>query len=138
MTVKTAVERFQQAIAGTVIVLAMLATAAATIRLGWTFVRDLFSPPFGLLTVGELQELFGQFLIVLIGLELLETIEHIVVEKRVHVESILLLAMIAMARKVIVLEVRNVPPAAMLSVAAVFVGLAAGYYTIGRIGQRGM
>jgi uncharacterized membrane protein (DUF373 family) len=136
MTMKTAVERFQQAIASTVVVLAMLATSAATIRLAWTFVRDLFSPPFGLLTVAELQELFGQFLIVLIGLELLETIENMVVEKRVHVESVLLVAMIALARKVIVLEVHDVAPAAMLSVAAVFVGLAAGYYTIGRIGNR--
>ena len=130
---KSFLDRFQQTIASTVIVLAMLATAAAIIRLALTFIRDLFSPPFGLLTVAELQDLFGHFLIVLIGLELLETIESSVSERRIRVASVLLVAMIALARKVIVLEVSDVPPTGMLSLAALFVGLAVSYYVVGRL-----
>ncbi|MFA7136156.1 MAG: phosphate-starvation-inducible PsiE family protein [Bacteroidales bacterium] len=49
-----------------------------------------------------LLDLFSLFLVLLIGLELLETVKAYFKEDIVHVEYIILVAIIALARKVIV------------------------------------
>lgn len=57
-----------------------------------------------LLEIDELLELFGLFLLVLIGIELLHSIEVYIVRRELHVETVLTVAMIAVARKTIVFE----------------------------------
>lgn len=47
----------------------------ATIELGWILARDVLIPPLFLLEIGELLELFGQFLLVLIGIELMHSMK---------------------------------------------------------------
>ena len=46
----------------------------ATLDLGWLIVKDITSPPYIFLSVGQLLDIFGLFMLVLIGIELLETI----------------------------------------------------------------
>ena len=47
------------------------------------------------------------FLLVLIGVELLETVKMYLAKKTVHVEVVFTVAMIAIARKVIILDVKE-------------------------------
>ncbi len=55
----------------------------------------------------ELVNLFGFFLLVIIGIELLETLKTYLQENTIHFEIVILVALIAIARKVILLEPDN-------------------------------
>lgn len=123
-----ALEVFEGIILRILIAMMALAIIAATADLAWVFVRDLLSPPFDLLTVTELLEVFATFLLVLIGIELLETVKVYATERHVHVETVLLVALLAVLRKVITLDVKDVPAMTLFAVAAVILALAGAYW----------
>ena len=80
----------------------------ATIDLGHTLYVDIVDePPYFLLKISEMLEIFGIFLLVLIGIELFETMEIYIKENVVHIEVVLTVALIALARKVIILDVKE-------------------------------
>ena len=80
---------------GMMIIVVFLATAELAVIL----VEKMINPPWiGLLDITELLEIFGFFLMVLIGLELIETMKVYLVENTVHVEIIFLVAIIAVNR----------------------------------------
>ena len=58
----------------------------ATLDLLWTIATTLSAPPYLLVTLESLLDLFGMFLLVLVGLELLDTIKAYVQEHVVHAE----------------------------------------------------
>jgi uncharacterized membrane protein (DUF373 family) len=86
-------------------------------------VQDLVTPPVILLEVDELLDLFGFVLIVLVGIELLETIKSYLHEHVVRLEVVLDVALIALARKIIILELGEALPLAALAIAAVVIAL---------------
>lgn len=102
----------------------------STIELGVVLSTELLKPPKYLLNIEELLEIFGFFMMVLIGLELLEIIKTYVKETVLHVEICFLVAMIAIARKVIILDIKSVTPLSLLGIAAIIVALAIGFYSI--------
>ncbi len=67
-------------------------------------------PPRYLLNVKEMLEVFGFFLLVLIGLELLESIKAYLDENRVPGKVVLLVALVAVSRKVIILNYKGTLP----------------------------
>lgn len=103
-----------------------------TADLGWMIVQDIASPPLFLLEVEELLDIFGFFLLVLIGVELLETIKAYFDEHVVHAEVVLEVAMIAIARKVITLDVKALPSLTLVGIAAIVVALAVAFYFVKR------
>lgn len=64
----------------------MFAVLLSTVDLGVVLFRELLKPPRFLLNVEKLLEIFGFFMMVLIGLELLETIKSYLELNRVHIE----------------------------------------------------
>ncbi len=100
----------------------------ATLELGWIIIQDLITPPILLLEIDELLDIFGFFLLILIGVELLETIKAYLIEHVVHVEIVLEVAVIAIARKVIILDVKEYPSLSLIGIAALIIALATGYY----------
>jgi uncharacterized membrane protein (DUF373 family) len=86
----------------------------------------------------EILEIFGYFLLILIGIELLETIKAYLIKNEIHVEIIILVAIIAVARKIILLdpfaEGESLNSAAMIALGVVVVALAASYYLVRRSG----
>jgi len=131
-----ALEFFDRAIVWILVAMMALAIVAATADLVWVFAISLLSSPFDFLTVTELLDVFGAFLIVLIGLELLATVKSYAKEHRVHVEAVLLVSLIAVLRKLITLDLKTVPPATVLAVAGL-VGALAGAYWLMRKSVRG-
>ena len=107
----------------------------ATVDLGWLIIKDILSPPILLLDIAELLGLFGAFLLVMIGLELLGTIKTYITKNTIHVEVVLLVAIIAIARKVVILEPKELDGAGLLGIAAIILALTAGYYLV-RLGRR--
>jgi uncharacterized membrane protein (DUF373 family) len=123
-----ALEVFEGIILRTLIAMMALAIIAATADLAWVFVRDLLSPPFDFLTVTELLDVFAAFLLVLIGIELLDTVKVYATERHVHVEAVLLVALLAILRKVIILDFKDVPAMTLFAVAAVILALGGAYW----------
>jgi uncharacterized membrane protein (DUF373 family) len=72
-------------------------------------------------------------LLVLIGIKLLEMIKVYLKENVVHVEVVFLVAMIALGRKVVILEIKDVPSLTLVGMAAIILALSLGYYLIKRI-----
>lgn len=77
-----------------------------------------------MLEVDELLELFGFFLLIVIGVELLETIKAYLRDNVIHIEIVLEVALIAIARKVIVLDLSKYDGVSVLAVAALILALA--------------
>lgn len=50
----------------------MVVVFVATIELGWIILRDLYNQPRFFLSIADLKEIFGFFLLVLIGIDLLQ------------------------------------------------------------------
>ena len=109
---------------------AMLAVVVAlsTLHLGVLIAEEVWAPPRFLIRVQGLLEIFGYFLLVLIGVELLETLKAYLKRDVIHVRVVLEVALIAMARKVIIEEPNTVPSLTLLGIAALILALAIAFY----------
>ena len=67
---------------------------------------------------------------VLIGVELIEVMKDYLTENTLHVEVVFLVAMIAVARKVIVLDYKVTSPQTLYGTAAIIVALCGGFYLL--------
>ncbi|HNT53987.1 MAG TPA: phosphate-starvation-inducible PsiE family protein [Anaerolineaceae bacterium] len=114
------------------IALMYVVVALSVVDLTWTLIRDIISPPMILLEIDELLEVLNFFLLVLIAIELLDTIIAYLDENVVHVEVVLEVAMIAIARKIIILDVKEVEPLAVVGIGVIIIALAAGFYVVKR------
>ena len=72
---KRIIYKFEYFIVLTLLILMMVALLASTIELAVILVQELLKPPKFLLDVKEMLTVFAFFLMVLIGLELVETIK---------------------------------------------------------------
>jgi uncharacterized membrane protein (DUF373 family) len=106
----------------------------ATLDLIWTIGIAVSTPPFLIVTLEALLDTFGMFLLVLVGLELLNTIKAYVKEHVVHAEIVLLAALIAVARKAISLDLKQLAPVIPFGLAALLLALAAAYFLLKRAG----
>ena len=111
-----------------------LALILSTAELAWIAIVKIKEPPVGLLDLPELLEFFGFFLMVLIGIELLHSIRAYLTERRNQAEVVLLVALIAAARKVIVLDLDKLSPMTLVSVSAVILALAVAYLLVRKAG----
>ncbi|MBI3398238.1 MAG: phosphate-starvation-inducible PsiE family protein [Deltaproteobacteria bacterium] len=101
------------------------------VDLVWVIVRDVVSHSLFYLTPADIHEIFGHFLLVLIGIELLESIiKTYLTQSLFHVEVVLLVAIIAVARKVIIMEVSESQPLAVIGIGVLVLALSVGYYLL--------
>lgn len=113
----------------------LIAVVISTVELGIIIYEQIVAPPFLLLDIDNLLEIFGFFLMVLIGLELFETIRIYLEESTVHAEVVMLVAIVAVSRKIIIIDYKEADPMMNFSVAALVISLCAGYYFIKRMMQ---
>jgi len=112
------------ALVGMLVVVVVLSTA----HLGVLIAQEIWKPPRWLIPVQGLLDIFGYFLLVLIGIELLETLKAYVRKDIIHVRVVLEVALIAMARKVIIEEPNTVSSLTLLGIAALILALAIASY----------
>src|ERR1700733_1106387 len=101
---ETLLSKAQKVIALVLAILLILVVALATVDLGFLIAQDIWKTPRFLIPVQGLLEIFSFFLLVLIGVELLETLKAYVKKNAIPVRLVLEVALIAMARKVIIVE----------------------------------
>ena len=125
-------KKFEHIIVVSLITMMVIVVVLATIELGWLIIRDIITPPIILLEIDELLEIFGFFLLVLIGIELLETIKAYLMTHVVHVEIVLEVALIAIARKVIILDIKKYESLTLVGIAALISAVALAFFVIKR------
>ncbi len=118
----------QKFIALALAVLLILVVALSTVHLGVEIAKELWKPPRFLIPVQGLLDIFAFFLLVLIGVELLETLKVYVKTDAIRVRLVLEVALTAMARKVIILEPDRVSGLTLLGIAAVILALGIAFY----------
>lgn len=123
-------DKFQKFIIVILAILMGLVVMLATLELVYVIALDLLSPPIVLLDSKELLDIFGYFLLILIGIELLETFSIYLHERAINVQVVLLVAMIALARKVIILDAEEIQSLTLFAIGFVILALAAGYYMV--------
>lgn len=125
-------DKFEGSIIRVLLVMLAGVVLLATVELGWIIGKDVLTPPLFLLEIDELLELFGQFLLVLIGIELMHSMKVYIESREIHLEAVLTVALIAMARKIVALEPKDLPEGTLMGIAAIVLALTLGYYLVGR------
>jgi uncharacterized membrane protein (DUF373 family) len=126
------IRKFEKLIIKTLTVMMLLVVFLSTVELGWVLVREIVTIPYIFLEISQLLEIFGLFLLVLIGIELLETIKTYLSENIIRVEVVFLVAIIAISRKVIIMEFGAQDSIRLLGIAAIILALSVGYYLFKR------
>jgi uncharacterized membrane protein (DUF373 family) len=132
------VNKFEKLIYASLMIMLIAVLIASVIFLGWTLVVSLIDSTPWQLETHEMIQVLGGFLLVLIGVELLDTIKAYFLENAIHVEIVVLLAIIAIARKVILLDPTGMSGFdygfELIGIGIIVVGLSAGYYLIKKAG----
>lgn len=128
------VEKFEKFFYGALIVMLMVVLVFALGELAWSLFGSVSNPPVGLLDNTEMVDVLGKFLLVLIGIELLDTMMEYFRENAIHVEIVVLLSIIAIARKVILLNPATTDAFELIGIGIVILGLAGAYYMIKKAG----
>ena len=127
------IRKFEKMVVFSLVVMMSLVLLLATVELAWIILKDIVTPPMFLLEVEELLEIFGLFMLVVIGVELLETITKTYLDQTTdHARIVIAVALIAISRKVIILEVKDHSGIELLGIAAIILALSLGYYLIRR------
>ena len=125
---------FERFIYGVLIALLMVVLCFAVGELVWVLFLSLSNPPPLLLQNHELTNVLGVFLLVLIGVELLDTMLEYFRENAIHVEIVVLLSIIAIARKVILLDPTTTNGLELIGIGVIIIGLSAAYFMIKKAG----
>ncbi|MGH2415612.1 MAG: phosphate-starvation-inducible PsiE family protein [Microcystaceae cyanobacterium] len=107
----------------------------ALVELGIYLTQEIFLSPVGF--YGKtIIEVFGMFLNILIALELLENITAYLKKHVVHVELVIVTALIAVARKIIIFDFKQYSGIDLIGLGLASVALAVSYWLIRRMNQR--
>lgn len=125
-------DRVRKYIAIALLGLMAIIVVSATLEVAYQIVINIFEPPGFFIGVQDLFGVFGLFLMVLIGLELMTSIQMYLDHNSIHAELMLLVAITAITRKIVILDATKIDPMIMFGIGAVIIALALGYYLVRR------
>src|SRR5215469_3979907 len=124
----TLITRVQAITVAAIMLLLTVVVILSTVHLGWLIAEEIWKRPRFLIPVQGLMDIFGYFLLVLIGVELLETLKMYLKRDIIQISVVIEVALIAMARKVITEEPESVSAFTLFGIAALILALAAAFY----------
>ncbi len=127
------IHKFEQVVIFILVILMGAVVLFSTVELSFFIGKELYiatKEPTFLLDKKELLKIFELFFTVLISLELFETVRLYLKEDVFHAEYILLVALIAITRKVIILEYENISPLILISIGVLIFVLSLGFYLL--------
>lgn len=130
--VMTVYERFEQAVALILTGLIAIIIVVALVELSKEVLRTVVAGTMNPLDHKLFQTLFGQILTLLIALEFKHSILKVVARKEsiIQVKTVLLIGMLAIARKFMILDLDQIQADTILALAAAVVALAVAYWLI--------
>lgn len=132
ITMLQRISQFQKGLYLVLLGLLGLVIVASVLDLAFIVITSLLDAPFPLLEHREILSIFSLFLLVLIGIEFFETILAFLHENVIHVEIIIMVAVIAAARKVIILDTHETGDLHLIGLSLLIVSLGVSYYLIRR------
>ena len=115
------------------VVIMTLALILGGINLCYELVISLIYPPFpGMLSVTELYSVFKLVLIIVVGYELIKSILIILESDTIPARTILSIALIAIANKVITLDISHVDPIILFGLASLVLCFGAAVFLISK------
>ena len=125
---------------GTVIVLKLLLVLAVTVAIGVLFVLFFSGVRVHITEISSvavlqsaMQRVFAGVLLVLLGLELIETLNAYSAEHRVRIEVVLIVAMIALGRHIVQMDFEHLGGPMLFGVAGLMIALALSYFLVRRV-----
>lgn len=113
-------------------VLMVLLIMWGILDVAWVFITRLLQPPFLLLRMSDILASFGAFLAVLIAIEIFLNITLYLRDDVIHVKLVVATALMAIARKVIVFDFKELDVQYVYATAAVVLALGITYWLIAR------
>ena len=102
------------------------------VDVAWVLYKELMSPPYGMLTISDILTTFGAFMAVLIAVEIFVNISIYLRDDVIHVKIVLATALMAIARKVIILDYSKITPEYIYATAAVVLAMGIAYWLVVR------
>ena len=117
-----------------VLILMVFIVMASVIELAIVLFQEITDSTTGILflEINELFRIFGFVFMILIGFELMEAIEMYFKKNVIHAEVVILIAVIAVSRKVILLDLEKYNPIAIIGLSLIIFALGASYYLMKR------
>lgn len=109
---------------------------SAVLELAYVIATDFLQAPGMFLGVEDLFDIFGLFLMVLIGLELMTSMRMYLENHTIHAELMLLIAITAITRKVVILDAKAIDPMILFGLGFVILALTAGFFMMRRSGKQ--
>ncbi len=113
--------------------LMIIVIISGVIDVGWTLYQRLMSPPQFILTIGDVLATFGAFMVVLIAIEIFQNIILYLRDDVIHVKIVLSTALMAIARKVIILDYDELAPMYIFATGVVLLATGVTYYFVFKI-----
>jgi len=96
----------------------------------WVLFKRLREPPVMLLTISDIFATFGAFIAVMIAIEIFENLTLYLRQNVIEVELVMATALMAIARKVIVLDYKELSAEYVWATAAVVLAMSVGYFLV--------
>lgn len=96
----------------------------------WVLYDRMSTEPYFLLNINDILETFGAFMAVLIAIEIFINITVYLRDDVIHVQIVLATALLAIARKIIVLDTDQLTPEYLYGLAAILLAMCVGYWLI--------
>lgn len=100
---------------------------------GWTIYKRIVAPPSFVLTIGDILATFGAFMVVLIAIEIFQNIIMYLRDNVIHVKIVLSTALMAIARKVIILDYDDLAPQYIIGTGVVLLATGVTYYFVHKL-----
>ncbi|HEY2675414.1 MAG TPA: phosphate-starvation-inducible PsiE family protein [Steroidobacteraceae bacterium] len=123
---------FETGINAILLCLMCVVVLLTTFDLAWMIAKGVATQPQLLLDDGRILDLFAAFLLVLIGVELLDTIKVYITQQTVRVELILSVGLVAISRKVIILDSAHLEAQSLIGIAALVLALGTSFFLVKR------
>ncbi|MCP5205865.1 MAG: phosphate-starvation-inducible PsiE family protein [Hahellaceae bacterium] len=114
-------------------ILMVVVIIMGVIDVGWTLYQKLMTPPSFILTISDMLATFGAFMAVLIAIEIFINITVYLRDDVIHVKIVMATALMAIARKVIILDIEKVSADYVLAIAAMVLSMSIGYWLIHKL-----
>lgn len=106
------------------------------IDVAWTIYQRIYSEPKFIMTMGDILMTFGAFMVVLIAIEIFQNIILYLRDDVIHVKIVLATALMAIARKVIILDYDELEPMYIFATGVVLVATGLTYYFVYKLPEK--
>jgi uncharacterized membrane protein (DUF373 family) len=121
--------KFELLINAVLLVFIAFVVLLTTVQLGWEIVAAFINQPLFHFDSNQL------FLLILIGVELMNTVKIYLIDRSVHIEVILAVGLVAITRKIVVLDHQKLDGTSLIGVAVIIIALSVSYYLV-RLSQQ--